>query len=201
MEERLDLRTTALVIFDMQKGQFNVTDPERQRWLKESNILANCVDLVKTAREAGIQVMYVRNNRRPDGLDQKQVITDQSLAAPPGGGGGAPNPQQWEIVDELKPEPQDIVIDKIRMGAFSSTTLDTILRARGVETFILCGVRTTVGVETTVRDGRDLGYNIVLTSDCTGGIAPEDHRWVLEKIFPMFCRVRSLAQVKGMLGQ
>jgi nicotinamidase-related amidase len=65
---------------------------------------------------------------------------------------------------------------------------------------VLCGVRTSVGIETTVRDARDLGYNIVLVSDCTGGIAPDEHEWLLERIFPMLCRVRTRAQVAAMLG-
>lgn len=198
--ERLDSKTTALVVFDMQKGQFNVQDPQRQRWLKESNILANCVELVRAARGAGLPIYYVRNNRRPDGLDQKPVLVDAGLGGGPGRG-GPPDPSAQEIVDELKPQPGDFVVDKVRMGAFSSTMLDTLLRARGIDTFVICGVRTTVGVETTVRDARDLGYNVVTASDCTGGIDPEEHRWVLEKVFPMFCRIRSLAQIKQMLGQ
>ena len=197
--ERLDPKATALIVFDMQKSQFNVQDPQRQKWLKDSNILANCVELVSVARRAGLLVYFVRNNRRADGADQPRVITDMSLRAGPGGPPASPD--QWDIVDELKPQPQDFVVDKIRMGAFSSTMLDTILRAKGIDTFILSGVRTTVGVETTARDGRDLGYNVVMASDCTGGIAPEEHQWVLEKSFPVFSRVRSLAQIKQMLGQ
>ena len=85
-------------------------------------------------------------------------------------------------------------------AAFSATALDTLLRARDIETIALCGVRTTVGIETTVRDGRDLGYNMVLVSDCTGGIAPDEHQWVLEHIFPMLARVRTGKQVATMLG-
>lgn len=200
-EERLDPKSTALIVFDMQRGQFEVQDPERQKWLRDSNIVANCVALAAAARRAGLPVYYVRNNRRADGLDQPDVITDMSLRQ--GGGSGRPgggDARQWEIIDELKPEPQDFVVDKIRQGAFSSTMLDTLLRARRIDTIVICGVRTTVGVETTVRDGRDLGYNMVIASDCTGGIAPEDHRWTLEKIFPMLGRVRSLSQIQAMLG-
>jgi nicotinamidase-related amidase len=78
--------------------------------------------------------------------------------------------------------------------------LDTLLRARGIDTIVLCGVRTTVGIETTVRDGRDLGYNMVLVSDCTGGVSPEDHQFTVQRIFPMLARVRTRAQVASMLG-
>jgi nicotinamidase-related amidase len=201
--ERLDPRSTGLIVFDMQKGQFEVGDEERQRWLRESNIVANCVALVATARRAGVQVFFVKNNRRSDGTDQPQVITDQSLrqgapAAPPMDDPAAQ--RRSEIIDELKPEPADFIVDKIRTGGFSSTMLDTLLRARKIEHVIICGVRTTVGVATTVRDGRDLGYNMVIASDATGGVAPEDHRWMLEKIFPTVGRVRTVDEISGMLG-
>ena len=200
--ERLDARSTGLVVFDMQKGQFEVDDPERQRWLRESNIVANCVSLVETARRAGVQIFFVKNNRRADGTDQPNVITDQSLrqqAAAPAVD-VATLQRRAEIIDELKPEPMDFVVDKIRTGAFSSTMLDTLLRARKLDTVVICGVRTTVGVATTVRDGRDLGYNMVLASDATGGVAPEDHRWMLEHIFPMVARVRTVEEIGRMLG-
>ena len=204
MAEQLDPKTTALIVFDMQKGQINVDDPQRQKWLKDSNIVANCVALVQTARKASVPIFYVKNNRRPDGADQPDVITDQGMrqaAAAGRAGGGAPVAGAQEIIDDLKPAPGDFVVDKIRMGAFSSTMLDTLLRAKKVENVIICGVRTTVGVATTVRDGRDLGYNMVLASNATGGVTPEDHQWMLEKIFPMFGRVRTVEQIEQMLGQ
>jgi len=195
--ERLNPARTALVVFDMQKGQFEVDDAERRRWLAESNIVANTVQLLQAARSAGLPVFYIQNSRRPDFADQKEVLTDAG-----GGVRGGPviGTRGWEILDEIKPEPNDYVVPKFRQGAFSSTTLDILLRARSIDTLLLCGVRTTVGIETTVRDGRDLGYNIVLVSDCTGGVSPEDHQWTLQRIFPMLARVRTHTQVAAMLG-
>lgn len=194
--ERLDRTTTGLVIFDMQKGQFEVDDPERRRWLAEANVLANTVQLLSVARSAGILVFYIQNTRRPDFADQKPVLTD---AGGPARGGPVVGTRGWELLDEIQPEPADYVIPKFRQGAFSSTPLDTLLRARGIDTLILAGVRTTVGIETTVRDGRDLGYNMIVVSDCTGGVAPDEHRFTIERIFPMLARVRTGAQVAAML--
>jgi nicotinamidase-related amidase len=198
--ERLDPRTTAVVVFDMQKGQFEVNDPERQRWLRESNILANTVELLRAVRAASLPVFYIQNTRRPDFADQKEVLTDASIAGGGARGGPVVGTRPWEIMDDIAPRADDYVLPKYRQGAFSATALDTLLRARGVETIVLCGVRTSVGIETTVRDGRDLGYNIVLVSDCTGGIAPDEHEWLLQRIFPMLCRVRTRAQVGAMLS-
>jgi ureidoacrylate peracid hydrolase len=197
--ERLDPTSTALIVFDMQKGQFEVDDPERRRALQESNILANVVELLRAARAARLPIFYVQNSRRPDFADQKEVITDATIAGGGARGGPVIGTRPWEIMDEIAPEPDDYVVTKFRQGAFSGTTLDTLLRARCIETLILCGVRTTVGIETTCRDGRDLGYNMVLVSDCTGGVPPEEHQWTLQHIFPMLSRVRTGAQVATML--
>lgn len=198
-EERLDPSATALVVFDMQNGQIRVADEQRQAWLTESQIVQRCVDLVAAARSAGVPIYYVRNNRRADGADQAPVLTDRGM----GGGGATPPPYpgwQWEIIDELAPEDGDFVVDKIRMGAFSSTPLDTLLRARGIDTVVLCGVRTTIGIANTVRDGRDLLYNMVVAADATGGVDPDEHRWMLDHIFPIFGRVRTVEQLRSMLA-
>jgi nicotinamidase-related amidase len=196
--EKFDPQSTGLIVFDMQNGQFKTSDPVRNQWLSESRIVENAVSLIAAARASGVKVFYVRNNRRPDGGDQHDVITDQSLGG--GGGGGARIENPNGIIDEVAPVDGDFVIDKIRMGGFSSTPLDTIFRAQGIKTVVICGVRTTVGVATTVRDGRDLGYNMVVASDATGGVAPEEHQWMLEHIFPIFGRVRTVSQIQAALS-
>src|SRR4051794_22000463 len=133
--ERLDPAHTALVVFDMQKGQFELNDPQRLKWIADSNIVANAVALLKTARAAGLPVFYVQNTRRPDFADQKEVLTDSTVpgAAPSGPVAGT---RPWEIIDELTPEPQDWIVPKYRHGAFGGTAMDTLLRARGIETLV-----------------------------------------------------------------
>src|SRR6059058_3093136 len=104
--ERLDPTRTGLIIFDMQKGQFEVNDPERLRWISDSNIVANSVALLAAARFAGIPVFYVQNNRRPDFADQKEVLTDSTVPGAPAGG-PVVGTRAWEFLDEIKPEPAD----------------------------------------------------------------------------------------------
>ncbi len=57
-----------------------------------------------------------------------------------------------DFVDEIKPTQRDIVITKQQWGAFYGTELDLQLRSRKIETIVLCGVSTNMGVETTARD-------------------------------------------------
>jgi len=143
--EHLDPRATALIVFDMQNGGVRGGDDERTRWIAESRIVEHCVDLVAAARAAGVRVFYVRNSRRADGADQHDTITDQSIAAARANRpAAAPPVNQYDMIDELKPEPGDFIVDKIRTGGFSSTALDTLFRANKITDVVICGVRTTV---------------------------------------------------------
>jgi nicotinamidase-related amidase len=79
----------------------------------------------------------------------------------------------WNIVDGLKPEAGDYVFRKRRPNGFEGTDLDLALRNRGIGTVLVAGVSTEGGVEVTSRAGLNLGYYIVLLSDCVGSRKPE----------------------------
>jgi nicotinamidase-related amidase len=71
-------------------------------------------------------------------------------------------------VPELAPLPSEAVFDKITMSAFESTPLDIALRDCAINTFIVVGVATEIGIEPTVRHGADLGYIPILVTDACG---------------------------------
>ena len=79
----------------------------------------------------------------------------------------------FELVDKLKPQPGDILIEKPRYSAFYNTALDSILRARGIKNLVFCGIATNVCVESTLRDGFFLEYFGVLLEDATHQAGPE----------------------------
>ena len=68
----------------------------------------------------------------------------------------------------VRPQPEDVVVVKHRVGAFSSTDLDMILRAKGVDTLVLTGLATSGVVLSTVRQGADADYRLVVVADCCG---------------------------------
>ena len=67
------------------------------------------------------------------------------------------------------------VIDKPGKGAFYQTDLDLMLRNRGIDTLMVCGVTTEVCVNTTVREANDRGYRCIVLSDCCGSYFPHFH--------------------------
>jgi nicotinamidase-related amidase len=81
-----------------------------------------------------------------------------------------------DIVAELSPQPGEPVIDKPGKGSFHATDLDAILRSRGIETLLVCGVTTEVCVHTTVREANDRGYSCIVLEDCVASYFPEFQR-------------------------
>jgi ureidoacrylate peracid hydrolase len=73
----------------------------------------------------------------------------------------------YSLVDDLKPEPHDLVVHKPRYSGFYGTNLDMLLRARGIRNLVFTGIATNVCVESTLRDAFFLEYFPVLVTDCT----------------------------------
>jgi maleamate amidohydrolase len=114
--------------------------------------------LLATAREAGAKVIYLhatppelgRWNRKPS----NKLATRSNRVHPN------------EIVAEVAPRPEDIVLTKIGPSAFHQTPLDTVLRSGGYDTILVCGEATSGCVRSTVVDGCAAGYRIGVVGDC-----------------------------------
>ena len=99
-----------------------------------------------------------------------------------------------EIIPELAPRPSDDQVLKRRWSAFHGTDLDRRLRARGVDTIVLCGGSTEIGIASTAYAARDLAYNLVIVSDACTSPNQELHAQLMRDAFPRLARVRSTAQ-------
>ncbi|HVJ42502.1 MAG TPA: cysteine hydrolase [Dongiaceae bacterium] len=156
--------------------------------MASTNMLANTVDTAKRARALGATIVFVPISFADDYHELapnpygilKGVVDSKSFRK---GSWGA------EIVDQLKPQPQDIVIEGKRgLCGFASTNLDFILRARGIEHIALGGFLTNCCVESTMRTGYEKGYQVVTLKDCTATLSEEEQRLAVEKNYPMFSR-------------
>ncbi|KPW70277.1 Peroxyureidoacrylate/ureidoacrylate amidohydrolase RutB [Pseudomonas cannabina] len=79
----------------------------------------------------------------------------------------------YQLVDELKPEPGDIVVPKTRYSGFFNSSFDSVLRSRGIRNLVFTGIATNVCVESTLRDGFHLEYFGVVLADATHQAGPE----------------------------
>lgn len=89
----------------------------------------------------------------------------------------------------------DILIAKRQWGAFEGTSLDQQLRRKGIDTIILGGIATNMGVESTARAAQDIGYNLVFAEDAMASVTAEWHEFAVKNIFPRMGRVRSIEQI------
>jgi nicotinamidase-related amidase len=114
------------------------------------------------------------------------------------GRAGTPGAQ---IVDELAPRTEDFIVPKLRWSAFTGTYLDLLLRSRDVNTLLITGGGTDVGVAATAYGARDLGYHLIFVRDCCHSEAPGAQDFFMDRVFPRMGRVLMLDEVIGLIGQ
>jgi nicotinamidase-related amidase len=184
-EFMLDPRTTALVVIDLQRGITSIpTVPHAS-----ADVIARSSQLAKHFRSRGARVVLVRVDPGPGGILFPRPITD--VVRPPMN----PGPDWSEILSEMGPESGDVVVTKHHPGAFNGTDLDIQLRRRGVQTIVLCGISTNVGVEATARVGFEQGYNLVFAEDAMAARDVELHATSVSKFFPTIGRVRRTQEI------
>jgi nicotinamidase-related amidase len=104
-----------------------------------------------------------------------------------------------DFIPELGPEPTDLIIHKRQWGAFFGTDLDLQLRRRKIETIVLCGISTSIGVESTARFAYEYGYQQIFVEDACGAGSEAEHSNSVNNIFPRMGRVRKTEEVLSAL--
>ncbi|MEK9967684.1 MAG: hydrolase [Ferrovibrio sp.] len=190
--DKLDPRSTALVLIDLQKGIM----PLARGPHSVDHLLQNAAALAQHARALGMPVVLVRVGWSAGYGDMPRQPVDQPIVAPPDA-----LPEAWfELAPELAPQPGDILILKRQWSAFHGTELDLQLRRRGIGTIVLGGISTNLGVESTARAGWEHGYAVVLAEDaCSAVHGDEAHRFSVETIMPRVSRVRRSSEILAAL--
>jgi nicotinamidase-related amidase len=201
--ERLDAARTALVLFDLLEGHVNRDDESRARF---APVIANASLVLQAARKAGCMVAYAKADHRADRATSARTIrdTDNRLRPLPPGAHDGPlltgGTAETEVVRELAPRAEDFLVPKHRWSAFHGTYLDLGLRARKVDTIVLVGASTDVGVASTAFGARDLDYNLVIVSDACTSPEQDNHDQLMRRVFPRMARVRTAREVVAMLA-
>ena len=186
----LDAKTTALVVIDLQRGIALIpTVPH-----SNDDVRSRSAQLADAFRAKQGLVVLVRVDPGPSGILFPRPITD--VQRPPLGG----SPDFADIMPEIGPKPGDVVVTKHHPCAFNGTDLDIQLRRRGIQTIVLCGISTNVGVEATGRIGFENGYNLVFADDAMSARDAELHTVSVSKFFPTIGRVRRTTQIVAALA-
>ncbi|MBW2119500.1 MAG: isochorismatase family protein [Deltaproteobacteria bacterium] len=182
---RVDLLQTAILVVDMQNafvrkgGYFDLVGHDISA---TQRIVEPCQKIINAAREKGIKTIYLQMGYSPDLSDKGPPESPYAYKAKVPillrerpelkdklyiyGTWGA------EIIEELKPHQEDIVIKKQRYDGFVGTNLDIILRTLGIKYLIFVGIATNVCVESTLRRSFFLDYFPILISDAVSQKGP-----------------------------
>jgi ureidoacrylate peracid hydrolase len=188
-EPSYDPQRTAFVIIDLQyldahpdgwMGRL-CRDQGKPDHLKErfdfiQEILPNVKRVQVACRANGIQVIHVRIGARRyysrDGSRELRMRQNETPLIP----------LDAEILDEIAPEGDDIIIDKTSVSAFNSTPVDQILRNLNVNRLWVAGVVTEGCVELFARDALDRGYHVALLTDCCASSTHDSHYNAIERM-------------------
>jgi nicotinamidase-related amidase len=193
---------TALLLVDMQRAWVipgaDPAHPERgadhyyYRQLREV-VVPNQVRLVATARAAKVEVVHtIIESLTADGRDRSldHKLSDIHLPR------GAPEAQ---VIAELAPGPDEIVLPKTSSGVFNSTNIDYVLRNLGVRFLVVAGIVTDQCVDMAVRDAADRGYMVTCVADACATYTEERHRAAL-RAFGGYCWISDTATVEARLS-
>jgi nicotinamidase-related amidase len=189
----LDPSRTALLVMDYQPGILNrMEDPDA--------LAAKARAAIDTMRGAGATIGYVRVafteadlEAMPDGAPMARV------KAMPAGSMDADSPAT-QVDERVAPQEGDIVVRKVRVGAFGTTDLDEQLRARGVDTLVLAGISTSGVAISTLVEAHDRDYRLFVLADATADPDAELHASLIGGFFPKRAQVIEVADLPGLLA-
>jgi len=180
-------KETALIVVDMQNGYASdggYTDLRGFGRDGTKPVIERIQKIVAASHAMGIQVIYFQNGwdaekkeaGTPDSPNWWKSNALKMMRADPELDGTLITRGTWDydLIDALKPEPQDIVLSKPRYSGFYGTQLDQILRARRIRNLLFVGIATNVCVESTIRDAYFLEYFPILIHDATLQAGPPE---------------------------
>ncbi len=205
LEKTLSAGRAGLILFDALHGYLHPSDPAKARFLDERKILTNLQKLLAGARKFGMTAFYPAGAHAEGDADTVLRLsdTDMDLTAV---GADKPikprfhrNSKDAEIAAELAPLTGDVVVRKQRWNSFYQTNLELQMRARGLDTIVIAGGSTDVGIASTVFAARDMDYGIVVVRDACYSARGPNHDFFMDRVFPRMGRVMSVDQTIALM--
>jgi nicotinamidase-related amidase len=206
LEKSLHRNNTGLLLFDALHGYLHPSNPTKQAFLDERNILKNLVRLLDGARRAGLTTFYPSGSHAPDSSDVVERLTDTDMELRPLGAKDErilpkirKNSKDAEVAAELAPAPGDVMVPKNRWNSFFQTNLELQRRVRGIDTIVIAGGSTDVGIAATVYAARDMDLGIVVIRDACFSMRGNNNEFFMERVFPRMGRVMTVDQAVALM--
>ena len=194
----IDPRKTALLIIDMQNTFCMPGAPGEVPTARD--IVPEINGLSEKLRQLGVPIFWIlHTNTLNDGISDWEVFFNhvvrnteirqrmvESLA-----------PESQKVWDDLIVEDGDVTIIKNRYSAFAhgSSTLERVLRSRGIDTVLIGGTKTNVCCDSTARDAMMLDFKSIMVSDCCAASSDDEHLASLETFIQQFGDVMTSEEV------
>ena len=158
---------TALIVIDLQQGVAVLPTAH-----PVPTVVAHAARLADAFRARGLPVVLVNVAGFAPGRNEQPRRS-------------APQDPNWStLLSELGAQAGDHLVTKRSWGAFTGTDLEDYLRRWGVTQVVLCGIATSIGVESTARQAHELGFNVALVVDAMTDVSGESHTNSVQRIFP-----------------
>ena len=196
----------ALVVIDVQNGFVSKGGSYDTLGMGVSyyqKVVPDISRLIELCRDAEIPIFYTQAVREKSGIDlltrTHNILPksrEERIRMKPICIRGT-----WDadIVDEIKPAPEDHVVVKRRDSAFQDTELGVWLKSLGVDTLIFCGIDTSICVEASLREAFNKGYDVLLISDATASGSPKHFESTLEIVRDYYGLVMDIASFSTFL--
>ena len=197
---------TAILVIDVQNtylerpDRASLSPQEQQRYdlwtpfheRMHGTVIPNTARLLALARQNGIECLFARiachtKDGRDRSLSQKMPGWNNLLLPK--------NDVPSQLVAELQPAGDEIVVTKTTDSALTGTNLRLILYNLGIRNVICCGIFTDQCVSSTVRSLADESYAVIVLEDCCAAATDELHRKELEIINMIYCHVMSSGEL------
>ena len=173
MEQNNNNQNTALLVMDVQGATMQMIAEK----VPFTNALTKAI---QTARKNKIPVIYVvigfRKGFPEVSPNSKSFAVLKSM--------NFDSEESAKVYDAVAPLPDDIIVTKKRVSAFSGSDLEVILRAGDIKHLVLTGIATSGVVLSTLREASDKDYRLTVLTDCCADRDDEVHRVLTTKVFP-----------------
>ena len=193
----------ALIVVDVQNGFVSNGGSYDLLGIKLDNyqkVIPRIKELINLCRSVNVPIFYTQAVREPSGIDlltrTHRILPksrEERIKRRPICVRGT-----WDsrIIDEIKPIGKDHIIIKRRDSAFQDTETEVWLKSIGIDTLIFCGIDTSICVETSLRDGFNRGYDVILISDATASNNIQHYKTTLEHVKEYYGMILSVKELR-----
>lgn len=152
-------------------------------------VIPNMKLLLKTFRQNKMEIIHTRiQSLTHNGRDRSTGHKRLGILAPPGS-------KESEFLEEVAPQPDEIIINKTASGVFSSTNLNYVLQNLEIHELVVAGVYSNECVETTIRDACDLGYLVSMIEDACTTVTPELHKATITTLKDRYAEIVTTSEI------